>query len=90
MREREQTQGEPEQAMPQVGRTLIANEGEYRQVQRKPNAHDFQNHSHGALTVQYLRPFRAEPICKSLQGMRVRCTNGLPKSFAGTFVTKEH
>ena len=59
VREREQTQGEPEQAMPQVRRTLIANEGEYRQVQRKPNAHDFQNHSHGALTVQYPRPFRA-------------------------------
>jgi len=55
MREREQTQGEPEQAMPQVGRTLVVDEGGYRQVQREPNAHDFQNRRHGRLTARYLR-----------------------------------
>jgi hypothetical protein len=42
MRECEQSQGEPEQAVPQVRGTLVVDEGGYRQVQREPNAHDFQ------------------------------------------------
>jgi len=47
MREREQTQGEPEQAMPQVGRTLVVDEGGYRQIERKPDAQYFRQDRHG-------------------------------------------
>jgi hypothetical protein len=58
VREGEQPQGKPKQAVPQMRRALVADKGRYRQVQREPNAHDFHGDHHGHLTDGYLWPFQ--------------------------------
>ena len=58
MGEGEQTQSKPKQAMSQVRRPLINDEGRYRQIQSEPNAQDLQKDRHGHLTDGRVRPFR--------------------------------